>query len=398
MAKAKVKAKLPALKVKDGDVLLLVGTMKGAFLLRSDRARRRWQRSGPHFAGRSVYAIAYDGRNERHRIWAAPKSLHWGAELVSSDDFGGRWTRPEVPRISFPKETGASLAHVWQIQPGLDDEPERLFAGVEPSALFESRDGGESWSLNEGLWNHPHRSKWMPGGGGLCLHTILTDPARRERLTIATSTGGVYRTDDGGESWRPRNRGIKAYFLKEPEPEFGQCVHKVVRHPSRPDRLFLQHHFGIYRSDDGGDSWREASKGVPSDFGFPVAMHPHDPETVYVLPLKADEFRCPPDGKLRVYRSRDGARSWKPLTRGLPQEDCFDTVLRDAMTTDEENPAGVYFGTRNGRLYGSRDEGGSWTAIEDSLPPITCVRAVTVRIAERRRRAPARKTRRRKAA
>jgi photosystem II stability/assembly factor-like uncharacterized protein len=386
-----VKAK--SIPVRDGDVLLLVGTMKGAFILRSHRSRRSWEMNGPHFPGRSVYAIAYDGRNHRHRIWAAPKSLHWGAELCASDDFGGKWSRPEVPRIAFPKGTGASLAHIWQIEPGLDAEPERLFVGVEPSALFESRDGGETWSLNEGLWNHPHRPKWTPGGGGLCLHTILTDPARRDRLTIATSTGGVYRTDDGGRTWQARNRGIKAYFLKEDEPEFGQCVHKMVRHLSRPDRMFLQHHFGLYRSDDAGDTWREASKGVPSDFGFPMAIHPRNPDTVYILPLQADEFRCPPEGKLRVYRTRDGARSWKPLTRGLPQKDSYDTVLRDAMSIDEEDPAGVYFGTRNGWLYGSRDEGESWSVIEDSLPPITCVRAMTVR-----RPAKARAPRRRRAA
>lgn len=385
-------AKTTAISVRNGDVLLLVGTMKGAFLLKSDRGRRRWEKSGPHFPGRSVYAIAYDGRGGRHRIWAAPKSLHWGAELVSSDDFGGRWSRSEVPRIAFPQETGASLANIWQIQPGLDAEPDRLFVGVEPSALFESSDGGETWSLNQGLWNHPHRPKWMPGGGGLCLHTILTDPARRGRLTIATSTGGVYRTDDGGESWRSRNRGIKASFLKEKDPEFGQCVHKVVRHPSLPDRMFLQHHFGLYRSDDCGDTWREASKGVPSDFGFAMAMHPRKPETVYILPLQADEFRCPPEGKLRVYRTRDGARSWKPLTRGLPQKDSYDTVLRDAMAMDDENSAGVYFGTRNGWLYGSRDEGESWSVIEENLPPVTCVRAVSVRGRK------ARPARRRKAA
>jgi photosystem II stability/assembly factor-like uncharacterized protein len=386
-------AKAKSIPVRDGDILLLVGTMKGAFILRSHRSRRSWEMNGPHFPGRSVYAIAYDGRNHRHRIWAAPKSLHWGAELCASDDFGARWSRPEVPRIAFPKETGASLAHIWQIEPGLDAEPERLFVGVEPSALFESRDAGETWSLNEGLWNHPHRPKWMPGGGGLCLHTILTDPARRDRLTIAISTGGVYRTDDSGKTWRARNRGIKASFLPEEEPEFGQCVHKMVRHPSRPDRMFLQHHFGLYRSDDAGDSWRAASKGVPSDFGFPMAMHPRNPDTVYILPLQADEFRCPPEGKLRVYRTRDGALSWKPLTRGLPQEGCYDTVLRDAMSVDEEDPAGVYFGTRNGWLYGSRDEGETWSVIEDSLPPITCVRAVTAR-----RLARARPARRRKAA
>ena len=371
--------KAKPLPARDGDVLLLVGTMKGAFLLRSDRSRRGWDSSGPHFPGRSVYAMGYDGRSGRRRIWAAPASMHWGAELCASDDFGRNWSRPETPWIAFPESAGVALKNIWQIEPGRDDEPDRVFCGVEPSALFESRDGGETWSLNEGLWNHPHRARWMPGGGGLCLHTILTDPERRDRLTIATSTGGVYRTDDGGKTWQARNHGIQAYFLKEKDPEFGQCVHKVARHPSRPDTLFLQHHFGLYRSDDGGDTWREASKGVPSDFGFPMVVHPREPETVYVVPLKADQFRCPPEGKLRVYRTKNGARSWKPLARGLPQEDCYDTVLRDAMSADAEDPAGVYFGTRNGRLYGSRDEGESWSLVADDLPPVTCVRAVSVR-------------------
>lgn len=391
------------LSVRDGHVLLLVGTAKGAFLFRSDRSRRRWEKSGPHFRGRSVYAMTYDGREGRHRIWAAPKSFHWGAELCASDDFGKTWSQPETPLISFPETAGASLTHVWQIEPGTESEPDRLFCGVEPSALFESRDAGKTWSLNDGLWNHPHRSLWAPGGGGLCLHTIVTDPARPERLAIATSTGGVYRSDDGGATWQARNRGIKAYFLKEKEPEFGQCVHKIVHHSATPDRFFLQHHFGLYRSDDAGDSWRSASRGVPSDFGFGMAMHPRDPDTVYVVPLQSDEFRCPPEGKLRVYRTQDGARSWKPLGRGLPQKDCFDTVLRDSLTTDAEDPAGVYFGTRNGWLYASRDEGDSWSVVCESLPQITCVRAVTVRGRARARKprpaAPARRsTRRRKAA
>ncbi len=393
----------PRLSVRDGDILLLVGTAKGAFLFRSDRSRRRWEKSGPHFPGRSVYAMAYDGRAGRRRIWAAPKSFHWGAELSSSDDFGKSWSRPETPRISFPEGTGASLTHVWQITPGGDDEPDRLFCGVEPSALFESRDAGKTWTLNEGLWNHPHRPLWMPGGGGLCLHTIVTGPEGSGRLTIATSTGGVYRSDDGGTIWQARNRGIKASFLKEKTPEFGQCVHKFVRHPSKPEQLFLQHHFGLYRSDDGGDSWKAAAKGVPSDFGFAMAVHPRDPEIVYIVPLESDEFRCPPDGKLRVYRTRDGARSWKPLSRGLPQKDSFDTVLRDSLATDGEDPAGVYFGTRNGWLYASRDEGESWSAVSENLPQITCVRAVTIRVRSRARRPrqalPARRgARRRKAA
>src|SRR5437867_1249366 len=341
--------------VKDGDVVVLVGTMKGAFLLRSNAARQRWESGGPWFPGQSVYAMAYDGRAGRTRIWAGTESMHWGAVLRSSDDFGKTWTQPEAANIRFPVESGVSLKQIWQIRPGRAEEPDTLYCGVEPAALFESRDGGATWMLNRGLFDHPHRPLWQPGGGGLCLHTIVPDPSNRDRLMVAISSGGFYRTDDGGRTWQVRNRGVRAEFMPDKYPEFGQCVHKVVMHPAHPERLFLQNHWGLYRSDDAGDSWRDIASGVPSDFGFAMAMHPHDPETVYIVPIESDTFRCTPEGKLRVYRTRDAGGSWEPLTRGLPQQDALETVLRDALATDPLNPAGVYFGTRSGELWGSSD-------------------------------------------
>ena len=363
------------LSVKDGDVLLLVGTMKGAFLFRSNATRARWEAGGPYFPGQAVYALAYDARGGRRRLWAGNTSEHWGPTLSSSDDFGRTWNPPASAAIRFPEDTGASVKRIWQIKPGRADEPGMLYAGVEPAALFESRDGGTSWSLVRGLHDHPHRPRWMPGGGGLCLHTIIPDPVRRERLFVAISAGGVYRTDDGGASWQARNVGVRAEFMPEKYPEFGQCVHKIVQHPAHPERLFLQNHWGLYRSDDGGDSWQDIARGVPSDFGFAMVMHPHDPETVYILPIESDQFRCTPEGKLRVYRTRDAGGSWEPLTRGLPQQNALETVLRDAMTADSLNPAGIYFGTRSGQLWGSRDGGASWALAASGLPPILCVRA-----------------------
>ena len=365
-------------QVKDGDVLVLVGTMKGAFVLRAGAARAAWEAGGPYFPGQAVYALAYDGRAGRRRLWAGTGSMHWGAVLRSSDDFGRTWTNPESANVRFPAESEVSLKQIWQIVPGRADEPDTLYCGVEPAALFESHDAGVTWSLNRGLFDHPHRTQWQPGGGGLCLHTIVPDAANRDRLHVAISTGGVYRTDDGGRSWRPRNQGVRADFLPDKYPEFGQCVHKVVQHPARPERLFLQNHWGLYRSDDSGDSWRDIANGVPSDFGFAMVIHPHDPESVYIVPIESDEFRCTPDGKLRVYRTRDAGGSWEPLTRGLPQKDALENVLRDAMAADPMNPAGIYFGTRSGQLWGSRDGGASWSLIRGGLPPIVCVKAAVV--------------------
>jgi len=375
------KLKTPAasgLSVREGDALLLVGTMKGLFLFGSRPGRRRWSMAGPFFPGSSVYGAAFDSRAGRKRIWAAPSSMHWGAELAWSDDFGRTWERPEVPLVRFPESSGAALKNIWQIVPGRASEPDTLYCGVEPSGLFESRDGGKTWNLNQGLWGHPHREKWQPGGGGLTLHTILLDPSDEGRITIAISTGGVYRSDDGGRTWRPRNRGVRAEYFPDPNPEFGQCVHKVVQHRAKPGRLFLQNHWGLYRSDDGGDTWTDIANGVPSDFGFCMGIHPKDPDTAYIVPLHSDMFRCTPDGKLRVYRTRDAGKSWQPLTRGLPQKNALETVIRDAMAVDSLDPAGIYFGTRSGKLYGSADEGRDWALLQEGLPPIVCVKAAVV--------------------
>jgi len=363
---------------RDGDVLLLVGTMKGVFLLKTDRRRASWEAAGPYFPGQAMYALAYDGRAGRHRIWAGAESGHWGPALHSSDDFGRTWIEPTGPTVRFPEDGGLTLKRIWQIRPGGGSDPDTLYCGVEPAALFVSRDAGTTWSLVTGLHDHPHRPRWEPGGGGLCLHTILPDPADSRRMRIAISTGGVYRTDDGGATWRASNKGVRAEFLPEKYPEFGQCVHKVVQHPAQPARLFLQNHWGLYRSDDGGENWIDIANGVPSDFGFAMVSHPHDPDTVYIVPLESDAFRCTPEGKLRVYRTRNAGASWEPLRRGLPQKSAFETVLRDAMDADRLKPAGIYFGTRSGKVFASRDDGDAWKAIAEGLPPVVCVRAAVV--------------------
>jgi photosystem II stability/assembly factor-like uncharacterized protein len=357
--------------------LLVAGTAKGLFIFSSDGKRADWEVSGPHFAGQSVYAAAYDGRAGRTRLWVAASSMHWGAVLCSTDDFGRNWSVPESYSIRFPVRSGKTLQQIWQIMPAGEHSPDKLYCGVEPAALFVSEDAGRSWKLDKGLFDHPHRKQWMPGGGGLCLHTILPDPADPLRVTIAISTGGVYRTDDGGRTWRPRNSGVRAQFLPEPQryPEFGQCVHKVVSHPAAPQRLFLQNHFGLYRSDDGGDSWRDIADGTPSDFGFAMEVSPSDPETVYIVPLDSDQRRWCADRRLRVYRTKDGGTSWQPLSEGLPQGDSYETVLRDGLAADDLSPHGVYFGTRSGKLYGSADAGDSWRLIADNLPPVLCVKA-----------------------
>ncbi len=364
--------------VKDGDVLLLVGTMKGAFLLRSPAERMRWEMAGPYFPGQATYALAWDSRQGRHRLWASTYSALWGAFLRSSDDYGRTWTEPNEAPIRFPADSGVSLKNIWQICPGTAADPNTLYCGVEPAALFESRDDGETWSLVRGLFDHPHRPRWASGMGGLTLHTILVDEQNPDRMYVAISAGGVYATEDGGRTWQARNRGIRVVFAPERYPEFGQCVHKIAMHPFRPERIFLQNHWGLYRSDDCGVSWQDIANGVPSDFGFAVAVHPRNPDCVYVVPIESDEFRCTPEGRLRVYRTRNAGESWESLARGLPQKDAYETILRDGMATDSLNPSGIYFGTRSGRLYGSRDEGRSWEKLIEGLPPIVCVKTAVI--------------------
>ena len=363
---------------KGGDALVMVGTMKGAFLFRSDASRRTWQRGGPYFPGNAVYAMAYDDRAGRRRLWAAPESFHFGAVMRSSDDFGKTWSDGETANVRFPEDTGASLKRVWQIAPARAEEPDVLYAGVEPAALFESRDGGQKWSLVRGLWDHPHRPQWQPGGGGMCLHTVLLDPTRRERIHVAVSTAGVYRTDDGGRSWRTAHKGVRAQFLPNKHPEFGQCVHKISPAAGRPGRMYLQNHWGLYRTDDGGGQWVDIANGVPSDFGFPIVAHPSDPDTAWIIPLTSDGFRCTAEAKARVFRTRDAGESWEPFGDGLPQDDAFLTVLRDGFSSDGADPVGLYFGTRTGELFASSDEGESWKLLASWLPPVMCVKAATV--------------------
>jgi hypothetical protein len=366
-------------RVQPGEILILVGTTKGAFLFRTDPERRGRQVSGPHLPGQQVYALAWDDRGGRRRVLAGAESWHWGPQVHRSDDLGATWSDPVKGSVRFPEEANAAVKRVWQLVPAGPEQPDVVYAGVDPAALFRSEDGGESFELLPGLWEHPHRSKWEPGGGGLCLHTIVLAPDDPERIWVAISAAGVYHTADGGSSWQTRHQGVRAQFRPDPYPEFGQCVHKIAPAGGRPDRMYLQNHWGLYRTDDAGGQWVDIANGVPSDFGFPLVAHPSDPDTAWVIPLTSDEFRCTAEGKARVYRTRDAGASWQPLTAGLPQRDAYLTVLRDGFATDGGEPAGLYFGTRTGELFGSADEGDSWELLAGWLPPVLCVKAVVVR-------------------
>lgn len=355
-------------------ILVMVGTMKGVWLFQSDASRETFEVTGPHLKGREIYSIAYDQGNGR--ILAGASSFHWGALVCRSEDLGENWIEPDEGNVKFPEGADWSIKRVWQLEPAGDGS--EVFAGVEPAALFRSEDGESTFDLVKGLYDHPHRTTWQPGGGGLCLHTIVRHPQDQSRMYVAISTGGVYRTADGGATWSPANNGVRVEFAPEKHPEYGQCVHKIAMNPSMPNRFYLQNHFGLYRSDDGADSWEDIANGVPSDFGFPIVVHPHDPETAYVIPLQADVFRAMPEGKCRVYRTRNAGKSWEPLTKGLPQEDAFITVVRDGFTADSLDPAGLYFGTRNGILFASSDEGDSWRTLAENLPPIVCVKTAII--------------------
>ncbi|WP_435610982.1 WD40/YVTN/BNR-like repeat-containing protein [Streptomyces sp. C10-9-1] len=357
------------------EVLLAVGTRKGLFTGR--RTGGSWTFEGPHFNAQAVYSIGVDTRSAVPRLLVGGDSSHWGPSVFHSDDLGRTWTEPEHPAVRFPKDTGASLERVWQLHPAAA-EPGVVYAGTEPAALFRSEDRGESFALVRPLWEHPTRSDWVPGGGGEALHTVLTDPRDADAVTVAVSTAGVFRSRDRGASWEPSNRGVSAVFLPDPAPEFGQCVHKIARDAGDLDRLYLQNHWGVYRSDDAGATWTDIGGGLPSDFGFAVAGHPHRPDTAYVFPITADSDRVPAERRCRVFRTGDAGASWEPLGTGLPQGDHFGTVLRDALCTDDADPAGVYFGNRNGEVYASVDDGDTWQRLLAHLPDVLCVRAAAL--------------------
>lgn len=357
------------------DAILAIGTRKGLFLARSADG-------GPFelepilFSTVAVPAVAIDTRGATPRLLAGIEYGHFGPSVMYSDDLGKTWQEADKPPIAFPEDSGATLTRVWQLLPS-PSEPGVVWAGVEPGALFRSEDGGVTYELVEGLWRHPHRERWVPGGGGLCLHTILNHPTDPKVIGVAISTGGFYRSTDGGASWEAANQGIRAPFLPEGRqyPEFGQCVHKVTCHPARPERLFLQHHFGVYRSDDFGGSWTDIGTALPSDFGFPIVVHPTRPDTVYVLPLNADMDRTPVEHRYRVYRSDDAGVTWQPFGKGLPEPPVYGSVLRDAMTAAE---AGIFFGTRDGFVYGSPDGGETWSEVARHLPDVQTVRAAVL--------------------
>jgi len=391
-------------------VRLLVGTRKGAFVLTSDGERKDWKVDGPHFAGWEIYHVK-GSPVDPDRLYASQTSAWFGQIIQRSDDGGKTWIQPGTPPgeptttpEGMPKaesnkfvydasaETGKPLTthqwydgtqhpwefkRVWHLEPSLTD-PNHVYAGVEDAALFESKDGGQTWQELAGLRGHGTGPKWQPGAGGMCLHSILLDPKNRERIFIAISAAGAFRTDDGGKSWKPINQGLHSQYIPDPKAEVGHCVHHIAMHPSRPNTLFMQKHWDIMRSDDAGDSWREISGNLPSDFGFPIDIHAHEPDTIYVVPIKSDSEHFPPDGKLRVYRSRKGGNEWEELTKGLPQRDCYVNVLRDAMSVDSLDSCGVYFGTTGGQVYASTDAGDNWNPIVRDLPAVLSVEAQTL--------------------
>jgi photosystem II stability/assembly factor-like uncharacterized protein len=352
-------------------VTLFVGTRRGLFLIRSDGDRRRWTLDGPHLRGREIYHAFLDPRDGR-TAWAASDHAVWGAHVHRSRDGGRSW---ELLDAAPHHGDERGLKAIWSLSPGHAAEPDTVWAGIEPAGLFVSRDAGTSWSAVPGLNDHATRASWQPSGGGLALHSVLVDPGEPRRMWCAVSAGGVYRSDDGGLTWQPRNDGVRADFLPSPPPPAGHCVHKLRLHPARPERLYQQNHCGVYRSDDGGAAWIEITDGLPSDFGYALALDPRDPDTAYVVPEESSHMRAAVDGRLRVYRTGDGGASWRPLSDGLPQEHAYVSVLREGLATDELEPCGVYLGTGTGHVFASADAGESWTMLAGFLPKILSVTA-----------------------
>ncbi len=389
-------------------VRVLVGTRKGAFILTADGKREKWDVSGPHFAGWEMYHVK-GSPADPNRLYASQSSGWFGQLIQRSDDGGKTWHQPGTPPGETvapgpPKgmsnkfvydvsvETGKPLTthqfydgtqhpwefkRVWHLEPSLTD-PDTVYAGVEDAALFRSTDGGENWKELSGLRGHGTGPMWQPGAGGMCLHTIILDPSNPERIFIAISAAGAFRTDDGGKSWTPINRGLYSKYIPNPTAEVGHCVHHVAMNPSRPGVLFMQKHWDVMRSDNAGDSWQKISGNLPTDFGFVIDVHAHEPETIYVVPIKSDAEHFVPDGKLRVFRSRTGGNEWEPLTKGLPQSNCYVNVLRDAMAVDSLDTCGIYFGTSGGQVYASADAGDSWNPIVRDLPAVLSVEVQTL--------------------
>ena len=392
-------------------VRLLVGTRKGAFILTSDGKRERWEVSGPHFAGWEIYHLK-GSPVDPDRLYASQTSGWFGQIIQRSDDSGKTWhqpgTAPGEPTTTpdgmpmgesnkfvydTSPETGKPLTthqwydgtqhpwefkRVWHLEPSLND-PDAVYAGIEDAAMFRTTDAGKTWHELAGLRGHGTGPQWQPGAGGMCLHTILIDPSDHRRLYAAISAAGAFRSDDSGRTWKPINRGLHSRYIPNPTAEVGHCVHRIALSRSRPQVLYMQKHWDVMRSDDAGETWREISGNLPTDFGFVIDVHAHEPETIYVVPIKSDSEHFPLEGKLRVYRSRTGGNEWEALTKGLPQRDCYVNVLRDAMAVDGLEPCGVYFGTTGGQVYASADGGDSWSAAVRDLPAVLSVEVQTLR-------------------
>jgi photosystem II stability/assembly factor-like uncharacterized protein len=368
------------------NVRVLVGTKKGAFILTSDEARQKWNIAGPEFPGWEMYHIK-GSPVDPDRLYAS-QSTGWYGQLIQRSDDGGATWAPVDNRFVYDGIPGTHMWYdgtphpwefkrVWHLEPSLT-ERDTVFAGVEDAALFKSTDGGASWNELSGLRGHGTGSQWQPGAGGLCLHTIVLDPTNPQRIVVAISAAGAFRTDDGGMTWTPINKGLRSGEIPDQDAEVGHCVHRIAMHPSNPQRLYMQKHWDVMRSDDGGEQWYEVSGNLPTDFGFPIEVHAHDPDTVYVVPITSDSHHFPPDGKLRVYRSRQGGGVWEELGNGLPEKDCYVNVLRDAMAVDSLDSCGVYFGTTGGQVYVSPDSGDHWMPIVHDLPPVLSVEVQTL--------------------